>query len=59
MLVETWMPLIRNIVENRSVKKTLTVPEWLNDMAEANNVNLSHILQTALKDYLKVVHRES
>ncbi len=54
VLVETWMPLIRNIVENRAVKKTLTIPKWLNDMAESNNVNFSHVLQTAPKDYLGV-----
>lgn len=54
VLVEVWMPLIRNIAENRAVKKTLTIPKWLDDLAESNNVNFSHILQTALKDYLGV-----
>lgn len=54
VLVEVWMPLIRNIAENRAIKKTLTIPKWLNDMAETNNVNFSHVLQTALKDYLGV-----
>ncbi|HBL51138.1 MAG TPA: pilus assembly protein HicB, partial [Firmicutes bacterium] len=29
-------------------------PKWLNDMAEKRNVNFSHVLQTALKDYLGV-----
>ncbi len=54
VLVEVWMPLIRNIIDNRAVKKTLTIPKWLNDIAEANNVNFSGVLQTALKDYLGV-----
>lgn len=54
VLVEAWMPLIRNVAENRAVKKTLTIPKWLNDIAENNNVNFSHILQTALKDYLGI-----
>lgn len=37
---------------NKSVKKTLTIPEWLNTMAEANNINFSQVLQEALKDKL-------
>lgn len=59
VLVEVWMPVIRNIAENRAIKKTVTLPKWLNDMAETNNVNFSHVLQTALKDYLGVAqHKE-
>lgn len=54
VLVEVWMPLIRDAIENRSVKKTLTIPKWLNDLAEDKDVNFSHILQEALKDRLGV-----
>lgn len=32
----------------RSVKKTLTIPEWLNEAAIAKNLNFSQILQEAL-----------
>lgn len=32
----------------RSVKKTLTIPEWLNDEAEKRHVNFSSVLQKAL-----------
>ena len=39
---------------NKSVKKTLSIPAWLNTIAEKENVNFSQILQTALKDYLKI-----
>lgn len=49
VLVEVWMPTIRDAIENRSVKKTLTIPKWLNDVAEENKVNFSHVLQEALK----------
>ena len=38
----------------KSVKKTLTIPSWLNNLAEQNNVNFSNVLQNALKDYLNV-----
>ncbi|HBL68410.1 MAG TPA: pilus assembly protein HicB [Firmicutes bacterium] len=53
-LVEAWMPMVRDEMSNKAVKKTLTIPKWLNDMAEKRNVNFSHVLQTALKDYLGV-----
>lgn len=33
---------------NKAVKKTLTVPQWLNDIAVAKNVNFSKVLQHAL-----------
>ena len=36
--------------KNRSVKKTLTIPEWLNDMAIRENVNFSNVLQNALME---------
>ena len=32
----------------RSVKKTLTIPEWLNDEAEKRHINFSSVLQKAL-----------
>lgn len=33
---------------SRSVKKTLTIPEWLNEAATQMNVNFSQVLQDAL-----------
>lgn len=39
---------------NKSVKKTLTIPEWLNVLAENENLNFSQILQEALKDKLNI-----
>ena len=38
----------RKRISNRAVKKTLTIPEWLNTAAEAANVNFSQTLQDAL-----------
>lgn len=34
--------------ENKSVKKTLTIPAWLNEKAEAQGTNFSKTLQEAL-----------
>ena len=39
---------------NKTVKKTLTIPQWLNDMAVAKGVNFSGVLQRALISELKL-----
>lgn len=55
--VTAWMTPFREEMENRAVKKTLTIPAWLNEAAEKRGgVNYSQILQSALKDYLGVYH---
>jgi len=36
------------ITRNKAVKKTLTVPQWLNDAAEHRNLNFSSVLKEAL-----------
>ena len=51
-LINVWMPLAREETMSASVKKTLTIPAWLNDLAEENKVNFSKVLQAALKDLL-------
>ena len=33
---------------SKSVKKTLTIPQWLNEEAMAKNINFSQVLQEAL-----------
>ena len=38
----------------KSVRKTLTIPEWLNQAALKNNINFSQTLQEALIAKLKV-----
>jgi len=53
-LIEVWMPPVRDEMANRAVKKTLTIPQWLNDIAEHKKVNYSHLLQESLKDYLGI-----
>lgn len=40
--------------DNRAVKKTLSIPSWLNDQAIQAGVNFSQILQDALKEHLGV-----
>lgn len=40
----------RKMYNNKSVKKTLTIPEWLNESALAMGINFSQVLQDALID---------
>ena len=41
--------------DTRSIKKTLSIPAWLNHQAEKANAPFSQILQQGLKDYLHIV----
>ena len=40
--------------DTRSVKKTLSIPSWLNHKAEMANAPFSQILQQGLKEYLHI-----
>lgn len=52
ILIDINMVLHRKAIENTSVKKTLTIPQWLNKEAERHNINFSQVLQEALKEQL-------
>jgi len=52
MLIEVFMPPVRDRINNKVVKKTLTIPQWLNIEAERQGVNFSLILQNGIKQYL-------
>lgn len=57
MLVDVFMPPVRDRINNRFIKKTLTIPYWLNAEAESHNINFSGFLQEALKKYLHISNR--
>ena len=40
---------------NKAVKKTLSIPEWLNEAATAADLNFSQVLQDALREKLGLV----
>lgn len=44
----------RKKFNNKAIKKTLTIPEWLNYLSEKNNINFSQVLQEALKEKLGI-----
>ena len=39
---------------NKAVKKTLTIPHWLNEAALAKKINFSKVLQAALMRELNI-----
>ena len=43
----------RRMHNNKSVKKTLTIPEWMNEVAIAQNINFSQVLQDALMEIIE------
>ncbi|WP_099203965.1 type II toxin-antitoxin system HicB family antitoxin [Scatolibacter rhodanostii] len=47
----------RKLYDNKAVKKTLTIPSWLNAMAEKQSINFSAVLQNALKEHLDISDR--
>jgi predicted RNase H-like HicB family nuclease len=53
-LVEGRPDMVRDEIRNRSVKKTLTIPYWLNEEAERHHVNFSQVLQDALRERVGV-----
>lgn len=53
-LIEAYIPLIRDQMANKAIKKTLTIPKWLNDLGEDKKVNFSQTLQNALKENLGI-----
>lgn len=53
-LVDIDFALYRKMQDNRAVRKNCTIPSWLNEMAEKEQVNFSAVLQDALKQQLGV-----
>lgn len=47
----------RQYYDSKAVKKTLTVPSWLNTMSEREGINFSAVLQAALKRELHITGR--
>lgn len=54
LLVDVYMPLYREAIQNTSVRTTVTMPQWLKTLAEKNNINFSQVIQTALKEKLNI-----
>ena len=47
--------IYRRLMNNTAVKKTLSIPSWLNDSAVAAGINFSQVLQDALIQQLHIL----
>lgn len=56
-LVDIDFDVYRRANDTRTIRKNVTVPSWLNDLAEKANVNFSQVLQEGLKQRLHVSDR--
>ena len=54
VLIDVFMPTIRERINSKFVKKTLSLPSWLAAKADEDGVNCSKIFQNALMEYLHV-----
>ena len=52
--ITVFLDMVRNEMDNKAVKKTLTLPYWLNEAAEREKINFSQVLQSALKEVLEI-----
>jgi predicted RNase H-like HicB family nuclease len=53
-LVDVDIDAYRRKLENRTVRKNLTIPSWLNERAEESGINFSAVLLKALKQELSI-----
>ena len=53
-MIEVFMKPFREKMHTRYVKKTLSIPNWLNTAAEAQHINFSAVLQSALMEQLHI-----
>lgn len=54
VLVDVFMPPFREKQHNKFVKKTLSIPSWINAEAEHAGINFSQVLQNALREQLSL-----
>ncbi len=54
VLIDIFMPPVRERINSKYVKKTLSLPAWLAAKADEDGVNCSRLFQNALMEYLHV-----
>ena len=56
-MIDVWLPIYREERCAGSVKKNVTIPVWLNSLAEKQKLNFSQILQAGIKASLGIQDR--
>lgn len=55
MAIRAYMPRVREAMDNKAVKKTLTIPQWMNEeVMQYKYINLSKLLQDAILKELNI-----
>lgn len=57
-LIEFNLMQYKKAHNTKAVKKTLTIPEWLNEAAIAHNINFSQVLQDALVQKIEFLNND-
>lgn len=53
-LVDADIAAYKRMLDKRAVRKNVTIPSWLNEAAEAQHINFSAVLQSALMEQLNI-----
>ena len=53
-LVDVDIDFFRRMMKSRNVRRNITLPEWLDDMATAAKINVSAVAQKAIKEKLGI-----
>ena len=52
--IQVWMPFFKNMAKEVYVRKSVTIPEWLDILAKKNSVNYSAALVKGIKSELGI-----
>lgn len=55
--VVVFPDIVKNEMDNKAVKTNITLPAWLKELAEKQEVNFSQVFQSALKEYLGIINK--
>lgn len=54
LYIQLWLPYFRSTMKEIYVKKSVTVPTWLDELAKSKNLNFSAALVRGLKEELGI-----
>ncbi|MDR1216716.1 MAG: type II toxin-antitoxin system HicB family antitoxin [Treponema sp.] len=52
--VSVYPDIVKDEINNHREKTTVTIPHWLKEVAEAEGINYSRLLETAIKETLGI-----
>ena len=53
--IHVWLPYYKNMAKEIYIKKTVTIPQWLDLLAKENHVNFSACLVNGIKKELGIM----